>query len=133
MTNNRFSRLCGPAPYLIQLPAEALKDVVLVDLENGLSVVEEGVHDHAQRVHVGGTVAADGQDVLGRQILGVGEAEWGEVGFPFFARVPWLKGREDVEGKERKHLSDCALLYLIVYNLNDWTGTALTRWRLPTR
>lgn len=40
--------------YLVQLPAEALENVMLVNLENRLALVEDGVHDHAQRVHVGG-------------------------------------------------------------------------------
>lgn len=33
--------------HLVQLPAKALKNVVLVDLENGLALVEDGVHNHA--------------------------------------------------------------------------------------
>lgn len=60
---------------------------MLVDLENRLSLVEDGVHDHAQRVHVGGRVAADGQNVLRGQVLGVREAERREVGLPLFTRV----------------------------------------------
>lgn len=67
---------------------------MLVDLENRLALVEDGMHDHAQRVHVGGGVAADGQDVLGGQVLGVGEAERREVGLPLFTCVLGLKGDE---------------------------------------
>lgn len=33
--------------HLVQLPAKALENVVLVDLENGLALVEDGVHNHA--------------------------------------------------------------------------------------
>lgn len=77
--------------HLIQLPAEALKNVVLVDLENRLALVEDGMHDHAQRVHVGGGVTADGQDVFRSQVLRVGEAERRKVGLPFFTRVLGLK------------------------------------------
>lgn len=77
--------------HLVQLPAEAFKDVVFVDLENWLALVEDGVHDHAERVHVRGRVAADGQDVLGGQVLRVGEAEGRQVGIPLFTRVLGLR------------------------------------------
>lgn len=83
--------LIASTPHLVQLPAEALEDVVLVDLENGFALVEDGVHDHAQRVHVGGRVAADGQDVLRGEVLGVGEAERREVGLPLLTRVLGLR------------------------------------------
>lgn len=76
---------------LVQLPAEALKNVVFVDLENWFSLVEDSMHDHAKRVHVRGRVAADGQDVLRGQVLGVGEAERGHVGIPLFTRVLGLR------------------------------------------
>lgn len=80
----------GPT-HLVQLPAEAFKDVVFVDLENWFALVEDGVHDHAERVHVRGRVAADGQDVLGGQVLRVGEAEGRQVGIPLFTRVLGLR------------------------------------------
>lgn len=38
--------------HLVKLPAEAFKNVMLVDLENRLALVEDRVHDHAQRVHI---------------------------------------------------------------------------------
>lgn len=82
---------------LVQLSAEALKNVVFVDLENRLPLVEDGVNDHAQRVHVGGGVTADRQDVLGRQVLGVGEAEGGQVGLPLFTGIFRLKTGENTE------------------------------------
>ena len=77
--------------YLVQLPAEALENVMLVNLENRLALVEDSVHDHTQRVHVGGWVTADGQDVLGGQVLRVGEAERREIGLPLFTCVLRLK------------------------------------------
>lgn len=77
--------------YLVQLPAEALENVMLVNLENRLALVEDGVHDHAQRVHVGGWVTADGQDVLRGQVFRVGEAERREIGLPLFTCVLRLK------------------------------------------
>lgn len=80
----------GPT-HLVQLPAEAFKDVVFVDLENWFALVEDGVHDHAERVHVRGRVTADGQDVLGGQVLRVGEAEGRQVGIPLFTRVLGLR------------------------------------------
>lgn len=83
--------------HLIQLPAEALKYVVLVDFENRLALIEDGVHDHAQRVHVGGGVTADGQDVLRGEVLRVGEAERREVGLPLFTRVLKLKRMRERE------------------------------------
>lgn len=67
---------------------------MLVDLENRLALVEDGMHDHAQRVHVGGRVTADGQDVLRGQVFRVGQAEWREVGLPLFTCVLRLKGGE---------------------------------------
>lgn len=82
--------------HLVQLPAEALKYVMLVDLENRLALIEDSVHDHAQRVHVGGRVTADGQDVLRGQVLWVSEAERRKVGLPLFTCVLELKRmRED--------------------------------------
>ena len=79
------------------MPAEALEYVVLVDLENRLALVEDGMHDHAQRVHVGGGVTADGQDVLGGQVLRVREGEWGEVGLPLFTCVLRLRKMREHE------------------------------------
>lgn len=64
---------------------------MFVDLENWFALVEDGVHDHAERVHVRGRVAADGQDVLGGQVLRVGEAEGRQVGIPLFTRVLGLR------------------------------------------
>ena len=34
--------------HLVQLPAKALKNVMLVDLENRLALIEDSMHDHAQ-------------------------------------------------------------------------------------
>ena len=102
--SDRFTILClsslsscsHTSTHLVQLPAEALKYVMLVDLENRLSLIEDGMHDHAQRVHVGGRVAADGQDVLRGQVLWVSEAERRKVGLPLFTCVLELKRtRED--------------------------------------
>lgn len=45
--------------YLVQLPAETLKNVMLVDLENRLPLIEDSMHDHAQRIHVRGSVTAN--------------------------------------------------------------------------
>lgn len=58
--------------YLVQLPAETLKNVMLVDLENRLPLIEDSMHDHAQRIHVRGSVTANRQYVLGSQVLWVG-------------------------------------------------------------
>lgn len=82
----------GPT-HLVQLPAEALKDVVFVDLENWFALIEDSVHDHAKGVHVRSRVAADRQNVLGGQVLGVGEAEGRQVGIPLFTRVLRLRSR----------------------------------------
>lgn len=68
---------------------------MLVDLENRLSLIENGMHDHAQRIHVRGRVTADGEDVLRSQVLRVGEAEWREVWLPLFTCVFRLRGVED--------------------------------------
>lgn len=103
--------------HLVQLPAEALKYVMLVDLENRLALIEDGVHDHAQRVHVGGGVTADGQDVLGGQVLGVGEAEWREVGLPLFTRVLGLKRMRQRENI--KMWKYCKALFLVEHTLNE--------------
>lgn len=73
------------------MPAKALKNVMLVDFENRLALVKDGMHDHAQGIHVRGRVTADGQDVFRRQVLRVGEAEWREVGLPLFTCVLRLK------------------------------------------
>lgn len=85
------SHVWHTSTHLVQLPAEALKYVMLVDFENRLALIEDGMHDHAQRVHVRGGVTADGQDVLRGQVLRVGEAEWREVGLPLFTCVLKLK------------------------------------------
>lgn len=77
--------------HLVQLPAEALKNVMLVYLEDGLALIKNGVHDDPQRVHVRGGVTTNRKYVLRSQILWVREAEWRKVGFPLFARVLWLK------------------------------------------
>lgn len=45
--------------YLVQLPAETLKNVMLVDLENRLPLIEDSMHDHAQRIHVRGSITAN--------------------------------------------------------------------------
>lgn len=82
--------------HLVQLPAEALKDVMLVDLENRLALIEDCMHDHAQRVHVRGRVTADGQDILRGEVLRVREAEWREVGLPLFTCVLGLNGDERI-------------------------------------
>lgn len=82
----------GPT-HLVQLPAEALKDVVFVDLENWFALIEDSVHDHAKGVHVRSGVAADRQNVLRGQVLGVGEAEGWQVGIPLFTRVLRLRSR----------------------------------------
>lgn len=60
---------------------------MLVDLENRLAVIEDGMHDHAQRVHVRGRVAADGEYVLRGQVLRVRETKRREVGLPLFTCV----------------------------------------------
>lgn len=86
-----------PSTHLVQLPAEALKNVVLVDLENRLALIEDGMHDHAQRVHVGGRVTADRQDVLRGQVLGVREAKWRKIGLPLFTCVLRLKRTRERE------------------------------------
>lgn len=84
--------------HLVKLPAETLKNVMLVDLENRLALVEDSVHDHAQRVHVRGGVAADRQDVFRGQVLWVGEAERRLIGLPLFACVLGLqRTREHVQ------------------------------------
>lgn len=85
------SNIWHTSTHLVQLPAKTLKNVMLVDLENGLALVKDGMHDHAQGIHVRGRVTADGQDVFRRQVLGVGEAERREVGVPLFTRVLKLK------------------------------------------
>lgn len=87
-----------PSTHLVQLPAEALKNVMLVDLENRLALIEYGMHDHAQRVHVRGRVTADGQDVLRGQVFGVGEAEWRKIGLPLFTCVLRLKRMREYKG-----------------------------------
>lgn len=76
-----------PIAHLVQLPAETLKNVMLVDLENRFAFIEYSVHDHTEGVHVGGRVAADGQYVLRGQVLGVREAQRRKVRFPFFTCV----------------------------------------------
>lgn len=84
--------------HLVKLPAETLKNVMLVDLENRLALVEDSVHDHTQRIHIRGGVAADGQDVFRGQVLWVGEAERRLIGLPLFARVLGLqRTREHVQ------------------------------------
>lgn len=45
---------------------------MLVDLENRLPLIEDSMHDHAQRIHVRGSVTANRQYVLGSQVLWVG-------------------------------------------------------------
>ena len=86
-----FSHLCfygeQICTHLVQLPAETLKNVMLVDLEYRLALVEHSMHDDAKGVHVRDGVAADGQDVLRGQVLGVGEAQRRKVGFPLFTCV----------------------------------------------
>lgn len=77
--------------HLVKLPAETLKYVVLVDLENRLALIEDGVHDHTQWVHVRGRVAADREYVLGGQVLRVGQAQRRKVGLPLFTCILRLR------------------------------------------
>lgn len=80
---------------------------MLVDLENRLALVEDGMHDNAQRVHVRGGVAADRQDVFRRQVLWVGEAEWRLIGLPLFARVLGLqRTREHIQMTQDEKLNN---------------------------
>lgn len=72
---------------------------MLVDLENRLALVEDSVHDNAQRVHVRGRVAADRQDVFRCQVLRVREAEWRLIGLPFLASVLGLKRTRELVQK----------------------------------
>lgn len=64
---------------------------MLVDLEHRLPLIEDSMHDHAQRVHVRGRVTANRQYILRGQVLWVGEAEWRKVGLPLFTCVLGLK------------------------------------------
>lgn len=111
--------------HLVQLPAKALKNVMLVDLENRLALIEDGMHDHAQWVHVRGRVTADGQDVFRGQVLGVGEAERREVGLPLFTRVLRLK-----RTSEHENTKDVTIL-LDIEHLEGSTP-CLTRLYCPT-
>lgn len=78
---------------------------MLVDLENRLALIEDGMHDHAQRVHIRGGVAADGQDVLRGQVFRVGEAERRKVGLPLFTCVLRLE-RTRAHENIKMHLED---------------------------
>lgn len=92
------------------MPAETLKNIVLVDLDYRLAFVENGVHYDSERVHVGGRVTADGQDVFRGQVLRVGEAERRKVGLPLFTCVLQLNSRENRDGnvnvEENKKMPD---------------------------
>lgn len=79
--------------HLVQLSAEALEYVLLVDLKDGLAFIEHGVDQHAQGVHIRSHVTADGQDVLRSDIFWVREAERREIGVPLFTNILGLKDR----------------------------------------
>lgn len=68
---------------------------MLVDLDYWLALVENGVHHNAERVHVGDRVAANRQDVLRGEVLGVGEAKRWKAGLPLFTRVLQLRAVEN--------------------------------------
>lgn len=82
-----YTRHFGVRSHLVQLPAETLENILLIDLEHRLSLIEDCVHDHAQRVHVRDGVTADGQDVLRSHVFRIRQAEGGQIGVPLFTYV----------------------------------------------